>query len=163
MTKLYADSTKKWYVIHYNFLNESRLIENLRNQNFYFYIPKILLLKNKQTKSTPLFPGYGFVQSTANQVNSLNYTKGLQYVLRNGSVYSHVSDSLILEIQEANSVYQTQPLTLLPKLHSDVTILKGPLKGRFELSKELKHVLRTQNCRNVVLQSIEKLITWNMF
>ena len=129
MTKLYADSTKKWYVIHYNFLNESRLIENLRNQNFYFYIPKILLLKNKQTKSTPLFPGYGFVQSTANQVNSLNYTKGLQYVLRNGSVYSHVSDSLILEIQEANSVYQTQPLTLLPKLHSDVTILKGPLKG----------------------------------
>ena len=129
MTKLTTDSTKKWYVIHYHLKNEPKLIENLSNQNFYFYIPKILLLKNKLTKSTPLFPGYGFVQSTANQINSLNYTKGLKYVLKNGPVYSCINDSLLTEIQEANSKYQTQPLTLLPKLHSDVTILRGPLKG----------------------------------
>jgi transcription antitermination factor NusG len=129
MTELNTDSTKKWYVIHYQSINEPRLIENLINQNFYFYIPKILLLKNKQVKSTPLFPGYGFVQSTANQLNALNYTKGLKYVLKNGDVYSCLSDSLISEIQEANKDFQIQPLTLLPKLNSDVTILNGPLKG----------------------------------
>ena len=129
MTKFNTDSTKKWYVIHYQLINEPRLIENLSNQNFYFYIPKILLLKNKQTKSTPLFPGYGFVQSTANQITALNYTKGLKYVLRNGPVYSHINNSLISEIQEANKDYQTQPLTVLPKLNSHVTILNGPFKG----------------------------------
>ena len=129
MKELKADSTKKWYVIHYQLTNELRLIENLSNQNFHFYIPKILLLKNKQTKFTSLFPGYGFVQSTANRLNALNFTKGLKYVLRNGPVYSHLNDSLINEIQETNKDFQIQPLTLMPKLNSDVSILNGPLKG----------------------------------
>jgi len=129
LTELNTDSSKKWYVIHYQLTNESRLIENLINQNFDFYIPKILLSKNKQIKSTPLFPGYGFVQSTASQITSLNYTKGLKYVLRNGDMYSHIEDTLISEIQEANKDFQTQPLNVMPKMHSDVTILNGPLKG----------------------------------
>ncbi len=129
MTELNTDSTKKWYVIHYQLINERRLVDNLINQNFSFYIPKFLLLQNKQVKSTPLFPGYGFVQSTANQITALNYTKGLKYVLRNGPMYSHISDSLFSKIQEANQDYQTQPLTLLPKLNSDATMLNGPFKG----------------------------------
>tara|TARA_B110000008_G_C16954840_1_gene557769 strand:- start:1248 stop:1748 length:501 start_codon:yes stop_codon:yes gene_type:complete len=129
MIEINKDLTKKWYVIHYQLINELRLIENLSNQNFCFYIPKILLLKNKHIKSTPLFPGYGFVQSAANQVTALNNTKGLKYVLRNGDVYSHISDTLISEIQEANKDYQSQPLALLPQLNSHVTISNGPLKG----------------------------------
>lgn len=122
-------SIKKWYVIHYQLKNESRLIDNLINKNFYFYIPKILLLKNQKIKSTSLFPGYGFVQSTANQLNALNYTKGLKRVLKNGLVYSPIRDSSIKEIQEATKDFQTQPLTVMPKLHSNVTILNGPIKG----------------------------------
>tara|TARA_B100000768_G_scaffold161204_1_gene161151 strand:- start:81 stop:581 length:501 start_codon:yes stop_codon:yes gene_type:complete len=129
MTVLNTDSTKKWYVINYQLTNEPRLIENLSNQNFDFYIPKILLLKNKIIKNTPLFPGYGFVQSAANQINSLNYTKGLKYVLKNGAEYSYICDSILSEIQEANKDFQTQPLAVMPKLHSDVIILKGPMKG----------------------------------
>ena len=129
MKKLKIDSKKKWYVIHYHLKDELRLIMNLTNQNFKFYIPKILISKNKQIKNSALFPGYGFVKCPDNQVNSLNYTKGLKYVLRNGLVFSNVSCSLISEIQEANKDYQKQPLTVLPKLHSDVIILNGPLKG----------------------------------
>jgi len=129
MTQLNRDSTIKWYIIYYLLRDEPRLIQNLNNQNFKFYIPKILLLKNKIKKNTPLFPGYGFVQSAPNQINSLNYTKGLKYVLRNGAVYSHISDSILSELHEANKDFQTQPLVIVPKLHSNVTILKGPLKG----------------------------------
>ena len=129
MTEIKTDLIKKWYVIYYLLKNESRLIENLNNQNFNFYIPKILISKNKLVKHTSLFPGYGFVESTPNHVNSLNYTKGLKYVLKNGSVYSHISDSLLEEIKEANKDFQTHPLVTVPKLYSDVTILNGPFKG----------------------------------
>ena len=76
-----------------------------------------------------MFPEYGFVQCSANQITSLNYTKGLKYVLRNGGLYSHVDDTLISAIQYAHKDYQTQPLNVLPKLNSNVTILNGPLKG----------------------------------
>jgi transcription antitermination factor NusG len=129
MTVNDMDSIQKWYVIHYQLKNESRLIDNLINQNFYFYIPKILILKSQKIKSTSLFPEYGFVQSSANQINALNYTKGLKYVLKNGSVYLPIRDSLIAEIQEACKDFQAQPLMVMPKLHSNVTILDGPLKG----------------------------------
>ncbi|MDC0244861.1 hypothetical protein OAK96_06385 [Pseudomonadota bacterium] len=129
MIDLNTELKKKWYVIHYQLINEQRLVENLINQNFHFYIPKIQLLQNNQVKSTALFPGYGFVQSADHQIAALNYTKGLKYVLKNGAVYSYISDSLINDIKDANKAYQSQPLSLLPKLHSDVTILNGPLKG----------------------------------
>lgn len=129
MTELNTDLIKKWYVIYYSLTNEQRLIENLNNQNFNFYIPKILILKNKIIKTTSLFPGYGFVESTPKLVNSLNYTKGLKYVLKNGAVYSHISDVLMEEIKEANKDFQTRPLVAVPKIDSDVTILNGALKG----------------------------------
>ena len=129
MTQLNTDSTKKWYVIFYLLRNEPRLIQNLNNQNFKFYIPKILTLKNRIKKNTPLFPGYGFVQSAPNQVNSLNYTRGLKYVLRNSDGYQHISNSIVSELQEANKDFQTQPLVVAPKLDSDVSVLKGPFKG----------------------------------
>jgi len=161
MTELNTNSTKKWYVIHYQLTNESRLIENLNKQNFDFYIPKILLLKNKEIKSTPLFPGYGFVQSTTNQVTPLNYTKGLKYVLRNGSVYSHINDVHIREIQEANKDYQIQPLAVRPKLNSHVTILNGPLKGNLVRVMGFSNADRVKILFNLLGRNVTSEITLN--
>ena len=86
-----------------------------------------MIFENKQLISSPLFPRYGFVQCTENQVNPLNNTKGLKYVLRNGSIFLSIANTLINEIKNVTKNYETQPLALLPKLHSDVTILYGPL------------------------------------
>jgi hypothetical protein len=36
---------KSWVVIKYNLLNETRLINNLSNQNFIYYFPKVLVKK----------------------------------------------------------------------------------------------------------------------
>lgn len=119
-----------WLVIKYNLLNESRLINNLKNQGFVYYIPKIFVKKNSQIKSLNLFPGYGFVQYEEKKVHSLKYTKGLKYVLKSGSEYSFLDNGYIQEIRVAQLSSADLPVSLKPKLNSDAIIIEGPLKGR---------------------------------
>ena len=161
MTELNRNSTKKWYVIYYQLRNESRLIENLDNQDFNLFIPKILLLKNKKIKSTPLFPGYGFVQCTTNQVSSLNFTKGLKYVLRNGHRYTNISDVHIKEIQEAYQDNQMQPLVVKPRINSNVTVLNGPLKGNLVKVMGFSDADRVKILFNLLGRNLTSEITLN--
>jgi len=123
------DLEKKWFVIFYQLINELKLINNLQNQNFDFYIPKILVSKNNRIKNSPLFPGYGFVRSADNQISSLKYTKGLKYILKFGNSHACVDISIINDIKKFSQDYQNNSLLIKPELQSDVTILRGPLKG----------------------------------
>ena len=121
---------KGWVVIKYNLLNETKLVDNLRNQNFTYYFPKILVKKNNQTKSLNLFPGYAFVQYEENKMNALNYTRGLNYVLKSGAEYSLLNNSYINEIKVMQDSSKKLPIRPMPKLNSEATITEGPLKGR---------------------------------
>lgn len=121
---------KSWVVIKYNLLNETRLIANLANQNFIYYFPKVLVKKNNQTKSLNLFPGYGFVQFQAHKMPALNYTRGLNYVLKSGVEYSVLDNSYIDEIKGIQESSIKLPVSPKPKLNSDAIINEGPLKGR---------------------------------
>jgi transcription antitermination factor NusG len=121
---------KSWVVIKYKLINETRLIDNLINQNFTYYFPKVLIKKNNQTKSLNLFPGYAFVQFEFNKMSALNYTKGLSYVLKSGVEYSVLDNSYIDEIKAVQDSSMKLPLPLKPKLNSDAIITEGPLKGR---------------------------------
>jgi len=123
-------NNKSWVVIKYNLLNETRLINNLSNQNFAFYFPKVLVKKNNQIKSLNLFPGYAFVQYDENKIHSLNYTKGLSYVLKSGVEYSLLDNAYIEEIKEIQEFSKNSPLRPILKLNSEAVISAGPLKGR---------------------------------
>ena len=123
-------NNKSWVVIKYNLLNETRLIDNLSNQNFAFYFPKVLVKKNNQIKSLNLFPGYAFVQYDENKMHALNYTRGLNYVLKSGVEYSLLNNSYINEIKGMQESSKKLPLRPMPKLNSEATITEGPLKGR---------------------------------
>ena len=119
----------KWIVINYKVSDELRLIQNLSNQNLSFFIPKILVLKNSKIKTMNLFPGYAFVQFNADQMPSLQYTKGLKYVVKSGSTYPYLKDSIVSEIKKLIRTYEHNPLTIKPKLDSEVQLLHGPLQG----------------------------------
>lgn len=121
---------KSWVVIKYNLLNETRLIDNLSNQNFAFYFPKVLVKKNNQIKSLNLFPGYAFVQYESDKMPALNYTRGLNYVLKSGVEYSLLNNSYINDIKGMEESSKKLPLRPMPKFNSEATITAGPLKGR---------------------------------
>ena len=121
---------KRWVVIKYNLFNETRLVDNLSNQNFSYYFPEVLVKKNNQTKSLKLFPGYAFVQYEENKMCALNYTKGLNYVLKSGFEYSLLDDAYINEIKGIQESSWDLPIRSMPKLNSEATISAGPLKGR---------------------------------
>ena len=119
-----------WVVIKYNLLNESRLINNLLNQDFAYYIPKIFVKKNSQIKSLNLFPGYAFVQYEEKKMPALKFTKGLTYVLKSGVEYSFLDNEYIKEMKVAQESSADLPVSLKPILNSDAIIKEGPLKGR---------------------------------
>ena len=123
------DLEKKWIVIFYQLINELKLIHNLKNQNFDFYIPKILVSKNNRIKNSQLFPGYCFVRSADNQISSLKYTKGVKYVLKFGNSYAYIDIKTINDIKKFTQDYEINSLFIKPDLNSDVTIMSGPLKG----------------------------------
>ena len=121
---------KSWVVINYILSNEIRLIENLDNQNFRYYFPKIYIKKNNQSILLNLFPGYAFVQHEADKMPALNYTRGLNYVLKSGVEYSVLDNSYIDEIKGIQESSIKLPVSLKPALNSDAIIAEGPLKGR---------------------------------
>ena len=121
---------KSWVVIKYNLLNETRLIDNLSNQNFAFYFPKVFVKKNNQIKLLNLFPGYAFVRYDENKIHSLNYTRGLNYVLKSGVEYSLLNNSYVEEIEGMQESSKKLPVRPMPKLNSEAIISAGPLKGR---------------------------------
>ena len=123
-------NNKSWVVIKYNLLNESRLVNNLSNQNFTYYFPKISLRKNNQVKILNLFPGYAFVQYDESKIHSLNYTKGLKYVLKSGVEYSLLDNVYINEIKDIQESANKLPLRPMPKINSEAVISAGPLNGR---------------------------------
>jgi transcription antitermination factor NusG len=121
---------KSWLVIKYNLLNEARLVNNLNNQKFTYYFPKVLVKKNNQTKLLNLFPGYAFVQYDENKIHALNYTKGLQHVLKSGVEYSLLDNAYINEIKEMQESLKKLSLEPILKLNSEALISAGPLKGK---------------------------------
>ena len=123
-------NNKSWVVIKYNLLNETRLIDNLSNQNFAFYFPKVLVKENNQIKSLNLIPGYAFVQYESDKMPALNYTRGLNYVLKSGVEYSLLNNSYINDIKGMQESSKKLPVRPMPKLDSEAFILAGPLKGR---------------------------------
>ena len=121
---------KSWVVIKYNLLNETKLVNNLGNQDFTYFFPKVLVKQNNQAKKLNLFPGYAFVRYDENKMHALNYTKGLNCVLKSGNEFSLLNNAHIEEMKVVQQSSYKLPEQQKPNLYSDAVISAGPLEGR---------------------------------
>ena len=121
---------KNWLVATYK-INEVRRVENnLLNQEFDFYLPKITINKiNAKPKVEVLFPGYIFVNTNLENYSALKYTKGVRNIIKFGDNVSCISDEEIEAMQMAEEMSIINPIVSEIKIGQDVIIAKGSLTG----------------------------------
>lgn len=117
-----------WVAFNYFKKNEKTLISNLKNQDFEYFIPKVLIIKDNNIKTDNLFPGYGFVKHN-NSITSLNFTRGVNKVVRFGSNYGLLNDDQIKKMKILMDESFASPIIQRKSINSQVKILNGPLKG----------------------------------
>jgi len=121
---------KNWLVATYKINEIKRLEENLFNQNFCYYLPKITTKNaNSQPKEEILFPGYIFVNTSFKNYSALQYTIGIKNVIKFGDNISYISDQEIEAIQMTEKTSKLHPITSKIKIGQDALISKGSLKG----------------------------------
>lgn len=119
-----------WLVASYK-INEQKILErNLRNQNFNYYLPKILTRKlNNNLKEEVLFPGYIFINSSIESYSVLKFTRGIKNLIKFGKNISVIDDEEIRNIKLIEEQSKTNPLELNLSLGQEAYIKKGSLKG----------------------------------
>ena len=121
---------KVWMVATYKINELNRLKENLSNQNFQYYHPKIKTKKNNSSpKEEPLFPGYVFIHSSLDKYTKIKYTKGISKVIRFNNNVAILEDEEInqLRILEKESI--TKPIVQKVFVGQEAVMSDGPFKG----------------------------------
>jgi transcription antitermination factor NusG len=153
-----------WVVISYFKKNEEILISNLKNQCFEYYIPKINLYKNGELKVDNFFPGYAFIKCHKNTlIAPLNYTRGVNKVIKFGNNYGFISDKQIKEIKHKSEESLINPIHEKKPINSQVKAIAGPFKGIYGTlksfsSKDRVEVLYTMMGRTISIEMIESSI-----
>jgi len=121
---------ENWLVATYK-INEVRKIENnLSNQKFNYYLPKIIIKKNNSSpKEEVLFPGYIFVNTNFKNYSALKYTRGIKNIIKFGDSISYISDEEIKAMQMAEETSKINPVSSLIEIGQDVIIAEGSFKG----------------------------------
>ena len=121
---------KNWLVATYKINEVKRLENNLLNQKFDYYLPKITTKKiNSKSKEEVLFPGYIFVNTGFENYSSLKYTLGIRNIVKFGKNISCISDEEIKSMQKAEVTSKIDPILAQIQIGQDALIAKGSLKG----------------------------------
>lgn len=121
---------KYWLVATYKINELKRLELNLSNQNFNYYLPKIVIKKiNSSYKEEVMFPGYIFIQSNIDKFSSLKYTKGIKNIIKFGKNISFMTDNEIRSINKLEESSRLEPIISEPHIGQEVIIKNGSLKG----------------------------------
>lgn len=121
---------KYWLVATYKINEINRVEANLLNQNFNYYLPKIVTKKiNSCSKEEVMFPGYIFIQSHIDNFSSLKYTKGIKKIIKFGKNISFMTDDEIRSINKLEESSRLEPLISEPHIGQEVMIKNGSLKG----------------------------------
>ncbi len=112
-------------------INElKRLQENLHNQNFDYYNPKIITKKqNLSASEEPLFPGYIFIYEFLENYQKIKYTKGISNVINFNNKIAIVSEDEINEIKFLEKESFTKPIVQKLSVGQEATMSEGPFKG----------------------------------
>jgi transcription antitermination factor NusG len=121
---------KNWLVASYKKNEVKRLERNLLNQNFEFYLPKIVIKKiNSNPKLEALFPGYIFVNTSFENYAALKYTIGIKNIIKFGNNISCVSNEEVKSMQIAEATSKKNPVASQIQIGQDALISNGSLKG----------------------------------
>lgn len=113
-----------WYTVRFKVNELDRFERNLLDQNLKFYIPKL----NKKSKVTALFPGYGFIKHSYDDLNKIRYTRGLINILKFGDNYAIVNNDMINELKKLEKFYKNTPVDDVYSVGDTISIISGPFK-----------------------------------
>jgi transcriptional antiterminator RfaH len=121
---------KKWVIASYKRKEIKRVENNLLNQKFDFYLPKITIKKiNANPEVELLFPGYIFVNTSLENYSALKYTMGIKNIIKFGDNIPCISLEEIEAMQMAEKTSKMDPVTSQIQLGQDIIITKGSLTG----------------------------------
>ena len=121
---------KNWLVATYKINEVKRVEHNLLNQQFEYYLPKIVTKKiNSNLKEEVLFPGYIFVSTNFQNYSSLKYTMGIKNIIKFGEKISCISDEEIEAMKMVEETSKIDPVVTQIQIGQNVMISKGSLKG----------------------------------
>jgi len=149
-----------WVAFNYFKKNEKTVIFNLENQDYEYFIPKVLIKIDSNIKTDNLFPGYGFVKYN-HSITSLNFTRGVNKVVRFGSNYGLLNDDQIKKMKILMDESFASPIILRKPINSEVILVNGPLKGIFGKlisysSSERVEVLYNMLGKNLTIETEER-------
>ncbi len=121
---------KYWLVASFKINEINRTEINLINQNFDYYLPKIITKKiNSEAKEEMLFPGYIFINTSLENYSALQFTRGIKNVIRFGDNISCMTDDEIKSIKIIEEASKIDPVTSKIRIGQEATIARGSLKG----------------------------------
>ena len=121
---------KHWLVASYKINEIKRLELNLLNQQFDYYLPKLITKKiNSKPKEEVLFPGYIFINTSLEKYSAIKYTLGIKKIIKFGNHISYIADDEIESIKTIEIASQRDPIISKLKIGQDAVIATGSLKG----------------------------------
>jgi len=121
---------KEWLIALYKINEVKRVEENLFNQEFNYYLPKITTTKaNSNPKIETLFPGYIFINTSLENYSALKYTKGIKSILKFGDKISFLPNDDIKAMQMIEETSKSRPVSRQAEIGQDVILKKGSLEG----------------------------------
>ncbi|WP_404401689.1 transcription/translation regulatory transformer protein RfaH [Idiomarina seosinensis] len=120
-----------WYVLKTKPKQEIRAVQNLENQGFEAYCPKLTVEKiqrgSRKKVVEAMFPGYVFVHpdDLMEQFYKLRSTYGVASVLRFGDNIPQIPGTFIEQLKQLDN----RPEEQAPAVGDEVEIKAGPFKG----------------------------------
>ena len=121
---------KHWIVATYK-VNEIKKVEsNLSNQNFDYYLPKIIFEKtNSKIKEEVLFPGYIFIHTSFENCLPISNTIGIKDIIKFGNYIPSLTDNHIKSIKAIVESSKLNPKVEKIEIGQEAFITSGPLRG----------------------------------
>jgi len=140
-----------WIVVTLKPNQSKRAEENLLNQGFTTFFPKITYPTNEKLVTKDLFPGYGFIQFTVyEKLLSINSTKGVSRVMRINNSIPQLSDSVVEDINKQLSSLNSQFAIRRPFKNNDKVMIKLKILNNQEA--EVLNVCDKKDSQKVLLK-----------
>ena len=126
-----------WFLLSSKPREEQRGFDNLNNQGYEVFLPKVAKVKKRQgIKSValePLFPNYLFINLNPSETNfnAIRSTRGVGSFVRFGLNYATLSDDLVNKIKQNIKGSDTKSLDdlLTYQQGEKIQVTQGPFKG----------------------------------
>ena len=121
---------KYWLVATYKINEIKRAENNLSNQKFDYYLPKIKVKKSSSYLGEEiLFPGYVFIKTRLEDYSFVKYTKGIKKVVKFGKNIPRLTDDEINSIRSIEKLSNSEPITPKINIGQEAVVADGPFKG----------------------------------